>query len=446
MAKLNKTSSGLLFFDDFSEQTLMWTLSPSDAVTSVSFGDNGLQMLHNNKYIMYTIVEPKVDEYSCIVKLDHIPYNTEDIAGVIILSNTQEYAECQSFMATSPSEINNIDQTENIKQMITELLDDTNYVQWSLNDEDPSAFSDSNSTKDNIENIITDSESSSAESTFVDTIYHYIKFNKIKGKYIFFASPDGLSWIEVGNVNFQDSGVIGFFVNSTDKQEIIDNSHCYFNTFAIYSSKYLIFDGIDKEYEAEIYDENGNILLRTDNTGFANIISRINKRLIINTNTLPMPIKTATLRLFSPNNYAHTIAEYILGEETYGGDNFTIERDIGIFIDNKELNPLEMYDLGTFYRGSYYIKFDIYNNEEYIIHDVKIRVIRYSEYYNGEEEVGLALYDENQSEDKLIYNKELIIDKIQPSEGTSIFVKLIDKPIQDFYMTANSYRFKIIIE
>lgn len=437
MSKLNKTSSGLLFFDDFSEQTLMWTLSPSDATHAVSFGDNGLQLLHNSKYIMYTIVEPEIDEYSCIVKLDHKPYNLEDIAGVIVMSNTKEYAECQSFMATSPSELNNIDQTENIKQMIIDLLNEANYVQWSQNDEDFPEFSIDDGTSDG---------SDSSDGTFVDTIYRYIKFNKTKGRYVFWASPDGISWIEVGNTSFYDSGTIGFFINSTGNQELIDNSHCFFNEFALYNSKYLIFDGIDKGYEAEIYDENGNILLRTDNTGFANIVSRMDKRMIVNTNTLPMPIKRATLRIFSPDSYTHTIEEYLLGEDTYGGDGFTIERDIRIFRDNQELDPLEMYDLGTFYRGSYYVKLDIFNNEEYTVHDVKMKVIRYSEYYNGEAEVGLALYDENQSEDKLVYEKELIIDEIHPSEGRSVFIKLIDKPIQDFYMTANSYRFKIIIE
>ena len=61
MAKLNKTNSGLLFKDDFTEKTLMWTLSPSDA-NNVFFGDSGLQMKHNKRYVTYTIVEPSVDE------------------------------------------------------------------------------------------------------------------------------------------------------------------------------------------------------------------------------------------------------------------------------------------------------------------------------------------------------------------------------------------------
>ena len=57
-----------------------------------------------------------------------------------------------------------------------------------------------------------------------------------------------------------------------------------------------------------------------------------------------------------------------------------------------------------------------------------------------------ALYDEDRIESELVYDKEVIIDSLAPSEGRGIFMKLTDKPIQDFYLTANDYRFKIIIE
>ena len=400
MSKLNKVNSGLLFFDDFSERTLMWTQSPSDT-NAVSFGDNGLQMLHNQKYTTFTIVEPQADEYSCIVKLDHIPLNKVDIAGVIVMSNTREYAECQSFMATSPYDLNNSDQTEDIKNMITELMTNANYVQWSLNDEDFPAFSEDNGENNNEEAGNGNEENNNNNGPFVDTIYHYIKFNKTKGRYVFWASPDGYSWIEVGNVSFTDSGVIGFFLYGTHDQELIEKTHCYFNSFAIYNSKYIVIDGVDKKYEAEIYDENGTILLRTDNTGFNNIVGRTENRLVINTNTLPMPIKKPVLRIFSPTNYSVTIDQHEL-EEIYGGDTFNLERDIRAYINNQEIDMNVLYDLGTFYRGSYYVKLDIHNHEEYTINNVKVKVIRYSEYHGGESEVNIALCDENRLETDLI--------------------------------------------
>jgi hypothetical protein len=429
MSKLSKTSNGLFFFEDFSEKSLQWSLSPSDSVC-VSFGDNGLQMKHNKHYTTYTIVEPSVSEYSCIVNLDHIPRSLNDIAGILVMSSTKEYAECQSHMATGPSELGNSETLNlDIENLISKL--NSNYVQWSLNDEE----------------FLEEDEYSQSTGTgvFVDTLYHYIKINKNKYKYVFWASDDGYKWIEIGNVKFEDSGVIGFFIYGTEDKDIIDNSHCYFKTFALYKSKFMTITGIDRKQELEIYDKNGVIIMRTDNVVFSHLFSRSNKQCIINTLTLPMPIQDGTLRLYSRDNYEVTLGEYQLGD-IYGGDGFTIERDIRLYINQKEINPLELYDLGTFYHGSYYIKLDVCNHEDYILNDIIVKVIRYSEYYGGEEEIAIALYNEEQIESELQYEKQIVIDSLAPSESQSIFMKLVDKPTQGFYSTANDYRFKIIIE
>ena len=432
MSKLSKTDNGLFFFEDFSEKSLQWTLSPSDA-SCISFGDNGLQMKHNKHYTTYTIVEPSVQDYSCIVNLDHIPRDLNDIAGILVMSSTKEYAECQSHMATGPSELNNATLVNaDVENIVAKFLND-NYVQWSSDD---NVLPDDNNTNNEV---------NSGAGVFVDTLYHYIKFTKTKYKYVFWASEDGYTWIEIGNVKFEDSGVIGFFIYGTDDSDLIDNSHCYFKTFALYNSKYITITGVDRKQEMELYDEHGTILMRTDNIGYSYMVSRSNKQCVINTTTLPMPIKNAKLRMYSKSNYEVTLSEHDLGD-VYGGDNFTIERDIRLFINNKEINPMELYDLGTFYHGSYYVKIDIHNNEDYILDDITIKVIRYSEYYGGEQEVAVALYNEDQIESELKYDKQVVIDSIAPSEGRSIFVKLVDKPMQGLYSTANDYRFKIIIE
>lgn len=441
MSKLNKTSDGLFFFEDFSEQSLQWTLSPSDS-NNLSFGDDGLQIKHNKNYVTYTIVEPSVEEYSCIVNLDHIPRTLEDIAGIIVMSNTKEYAECQSYIATEPSTMVNSDIIR-LQDVIKKVVEDNNYVQYFVDDEDINI--DNSENADNLE-LSNGTIDNNAAGVFVDALYHYIKFTKNKYKYVFWASIDGYTWIEIGNVKFEDSGVIGFFVYGTKDQEILNNSHCFFKTFALYKSRYITIHGIERKQEMEIYDENGAILMRTDNIGFAHIINRSNKQCLINTIGMPMPIKNGKLRIYSKTNYENTIAEFDLGEKVYGGDSFTIERDIRLFINNQELNPLEIYNLGVFYRGSYYIKVDVYNKENYTLSDIKIKVIRYSEYYGGEESVAVALYNENQIESELVYGKEIVINGLSSNEGRSFFMKLVDKPVQNFYATANDYRFKIVIE
>lgn len=441
MSKINKTNSGLLFFDDFSEKTLMWTQSPSD-INCLSFGDNGLQILHNNNYITYTIIEPELDEYSCVVHLDHVPFNEDDIAGVIVMSTAKDYAECQSYMAHEPSEIINRDipTTDEINIMINNILNDKldNYVEYTINGEDGTIATLSEGDDATI--ISTDA------GTFVDKLYKYIKFTKEKLKYRFLASTDGHEWIEIGNTTFIDAGVIGFFLHSTEAQEVVDNSHCYFHTFTIYNSKYIVIDGIENNHEFEIYDDSGYIHIRSDDTAYTKFLSRSNKKCVIDTTTMQTPIKNAQLRIFPHGKYSATVNSFSLGENIYGGDMFTIERDIKLYINNQEIDPFELYDLGTFYRGSYFVKLDLYNNESYILNDVKVRIVKYSEYHGGEEEVAVALHNEGHVESELIYDKEVVIDSIAPSEGRSVYIKLIDRPVQDFYMTANSYRFKIIIE
>ena len=443
MANLNKTSSGLLFYDDFSEKTLMWTLSPSDA-NNLSFGENGLQLKHNKRYVSYTIVEPSVEEYSCVIHLDHVPVNRNDIAGILIMSANKKYAECQSYVATGPSELINSEQYEyEIEELVRQLMDESNYVQWFLNDEEVVALPENptESSTDRLPGTPVDET-----KPFVDVRYPYIKFTKMKTKYVFWASVDSFTWIEIGNVKFDNSGIIGFFIYGAEEEQIIRKSHCYVKNFALYNSKFITFDGITRDHECEIVDDLGNIVLRTDSIAYAHMISRSNKQILINTITTPMPIQNGILRVYPKNQYENTIGTYDLGEKVYGGDSFTLERNLKLYINGIELKPTDLYDLGTFYHGSYYIKIDIVNEDEYDIADVKLKVIAYSEYYGGEHEVAIALYKDLATESELEYSKEITIDFIHTLESKSFFMKLTDIPIQDFYMTAQDYRFKIIIE
>lgn len=449
MSKLNKTISGLLFYDDFSERTLMWQLSPSDA-DCIRFGDKGLQILHNRRYVTFTIPEPDLDEYSCIVELEHLPFNFDDTAGIIVLSSTKEYAECQTFLATGPSEIVNSNTLkDDIRELMSQVLDE------SLNDTFVTYSSDDgvNAVTSRTSVGSSGSNSNEAAGKFKDTVYRYIKFTKQKHKYMFWASEDSIKWIEVGNVKFDDSGVIGFFLYGTNNQKMIDNSHCYFKNFALYNGRYITIDGITRKYEFEIFDESGITVLRTDDIAYYGIMSRSNTRTVINTVNMPMPLKNGKLRVFKKvDDKEETMDVFNLGETTYGGDGFTFERNLKIFIDQHEVISSELFDLGTFFRGNYYIKVDIMNCEDYVVDDIKVRVIKYSEYYDGESDVMIALHDRYTNDadleyKDLEYKKELIIPEIEPSESKSIYIKLIDEDMnQGLYSVANDYRFKIMID
>lgn len=445
MARLNKSENGLIFYDNFREPTLLWTLSPSDA-NNLRFGDSGLTMLHHRRYTTFTMTEPSLQEYSCIVELDHIPRNFDDIGGVIVIANNKEYAECQSFLATGPSELGNSNLIQaDINKMIQVLLDDS-YVRYTINDgtlteypdiEDPDNTDVDNSV-DNVDNPL--------DIPFVDTFYRFIKFTKQKYKYIFWASEDGSTWIEVGNVSFESAGVIGFFIYGTTDEDIIDHSHFNIKSIAIYNSRYLTIDAISRDYDFEIFDSDGNILLRTDNIAYLHMINRSNNRCLINTATLPMPIRNATVRLYPKKQYQTTVATYHLGEETYGGDVYTLEHNIKAYIHNTEVNPTELFDLGSLARGSHRILFTLRNCEDYRITNVKLRVTAYSEYYAGSEEVELALPHDDISDSALKYQKSVEIDAIEANSEVPVYIKLTDKMLDMFYHAASIYRFKITIE
>lgn len=422
----------------------MWTLSPSDA-NNLAFEEDGLRMKHNKRYVSYTIVEPYLEEYSCIVHIDHKPVNYDDIAGIIIMSSSHEYAECQSYMATGPSELVNADSFKvDIENMMNRLLADTNFVHW---------YQDDEPVKENTPEITetpnrvpgTSVEDSLA---FIDVKYNWVKFTKMKRKYIFWASTDGYTWIEIGNVIFEGGCQIGFFIYGTEDEDILKNGHCVFKSFAIYNSKYISFQGIGREYECELIDNANHVVFRTDDVSYSYMINRSNKEILINTLVSPMPIMSGKLRIYPKHDYDNTVMSFDLGDKIYGGDTFSLERNIKLFIDNKEVSSLELYDLGDFYSGNHYIRVDVYNAEEYAISNVKISVMQYSEYYGGEEMVAIAKtpYGEQLPAPDLEYKKSITLNDIGPSQGRSFFMKLTDTPTQDFYMTAHSYRFKIIVE
>ena len=91
-------------------------------------------------------------------------------------------------------------------------------------------------------------------------VYKYIKINKVKYKYVFYASADSYNWIEVGNVKFANSGVIGFFIYGTKDQDLINNSHCYFNDFALWTV--IIFDMKQKKELLTYFKTNKDIFNR----------------------------------------------------------------------------------------------------------------------------------------------------------------------------------------
>jgi hypothetical protein len=154
--------------------------------------------------------------------------------------------------------------------------------------------------------------------------------------YTFFASADNIKWIEVGNVKFETSGSIGLFIEKSNNQDVLANSHCYVNKFALYTSKYIQINNFPQNSNFEVHDNN-RILFRSDNPNY-NILQLKDKKIVLNTTSLPMPMSDIYIRFFNEEEYNETICEYHL-QDVYGGDEFTIDTDIRFYYDDAQILP-----------------------------------------------------------------------------------------------------------
>ena len=424
MPKMTKLASGLILFDDFSVNNLIWNLSPSN-YNNVEF-NNGLRIFHNKKYTTLSILEPD-RAYSFICKLNHTPVDKTDIGGVIVMSNTTSYAECQSYMAEEPSSYNNSDRTEQvIRDYIDEKLKD--YVQYDV-DDDTVAEPDSGT------GTTVPSEPTSGDPTFVDTLYPYIKFNKQGDLYSFFASKDGSEWIEIGNTEIPDSNRIGFFLYGVN-DDVISNGSFVVQYVAMYNNNYVVFENIKTDQTIELRRKDGTVLCDINSP----FVARKSNKILIDTTNMIMPIED--IRFIALQD-GQIIYEYEI-PKLFGGDSYAYGYNLKIAVNNEEIDQEKLFYLGEFNHNDQTVKIDIYNNEDYKLTNLKVSIASYSVYHGGEEVIGISLYDENQKDYN--FTKSVVIPAINPTEGKSVLIKLTDRMIQDFYKVAGSYRFKINIE
>ena len=447
MANLVKSASGLIFHDDFSKRTLLWSLFPQEEFQRLHFTNDGLVVDYGSKYLSYMIVEPEYPEYCTILKMTHGLTDYKDIAGMIIMQSNKQYAECQSYLADEPSELNNVYYAVELRKLIELMKDEASVVFVSPTSEELPKEVYYDNYKAQYDDI----------PGFADEPYPWIKMHKVNNTYTFYASKDGYRWIEVGGVKYEACGEIGLFQHGTEDefgridQDLMENGNCVFNYFSIYNSKYIIIEGLDvNTYDIEIQDNSGHTIFQSDDPVYEYLMEWEDKQCIINTVTFPMPVDNMNVRIYKKGEYNKEYRTYEVGK-TYGGDKFQFEHDIRIFINNVEVKPDEIFDLGKFYSGNYYIPMEIRNYDEDIAYNKHIKVTRYSEYYNGDEEILMAVADDTglgklPEPDSLHYAKEVVLDSIKPTQGRTVYLKLNDRPIQDFFMTADDFRFRITID
>lgn len=449
MATLIKEEEGILYNEYFHENPLIWSLTPSET-DCLRYGEDGLRILHTNQYVTYMLQEPESrgydkgkECYCLIMHLDHTPITEEDIAGLIVMSDTNNYAEFQTYLATSPSTIGNNGENVNAGYDLG-----AHYVSYRFDDEEDESHEGGSSSSDE-ETIVNPS------TGFVDTIYKILKVikydNAIGYTYQFFASSDGFNWIEVGNFDTTRRNSIGFFLYGTKDARTLQRGKFIIHEFALYKNRYITINGINILQEFEIFDRRLNkTILRSDDTLHGQLmVSHHGNRVQIDTTHMVLPLTDAWIRIYTKGHYNDTVAQFDMDNLTFGGDIFTISYDIQLRIDNEIVPNGEPYDLGTLFTDTFRKNIVIYNNENIDLANITVSITAFSEYYNGEEVVQLAFYKENmeyQSVPPYTYKQSLMIPKLEAHTGVELVMKLSDVPKQEFYSVANKYRFKLIIE
>ena len=450
MATFVKEHSGILYDEDFNENSLLWTLSPSDE-DCLRFEKDGLHILYSDQYISYTMKEPETS-YCVITQLDHVPYNKEDNGGILLLANNQKYAECQTYMASEPSTIDN----NGANLGLTKNFDST-YVRYSI---DGKSVSPNTASSD--ENYVIPKNAQTiynSEDNFTDIVYKYLKLIKINGKikntYQFLASCNGINWIEVGQTEFEQISRLGLFLYSSDGDTLTalqNNAKFVCNRWTIYDNTNITIKGINilQAFEITESDEKDNVrtVLRSDTTPGINITQQDNT-VKINSNNILLPIRNGRIRIFPKGHYDITLGEFDMGKETFGGDVFSLNYDIRVFVDNKQVKRGEVFDIGKLYRNKYRRYIVISNFEDIPIANLKVSIVAYSDYYSGEKEVKIAIYDDSkkdQDPDQYTFTDTLTIPLIEAESDVELIMKLSDTPEQGFYTAADSYKFKILIE
>lgn len=442
MPALNKLISGLILDETFTKNSMIWTPSP-EGFNGFYFSSKGMRMVYTKTYKTYTIQEPQEDYmFSC--KIDHVPLNAKDICGVIVMRDNEDYIECQSYIAKRHSYVTNLDtNNQEIAQTVNNIIDGLNLDRFVTYQVDDGKEVWPNQ-KEWDTPPSTGTTSGSKNDTFEDVLYSYIRVVKKNNIYTFFASTDGKKWIEVGNSALSDSHRIGFFMHELgDDMCEYDNgvltekgSHFYVKNAQFYAGNLISIRNVPADATVQLV-QGSTIITETGR----NNVSRVDNDIFIDATTIYDRTlwSSPQLRLLTGGK-----AYYYTNFAIYPGDIYEFSYKILVSINGMTIPQDKLFMLDGFYDHDQVIRIDFLNQEEVTLKNIHVRISAYSVYYEGNETLGISLYDENEIEYNF-NNKVVTIDEMKPSEGKSVMIKLTDKIIQDYYKKEGQYRFKLDI-
>ena len=95
---ISKIKNGVIYTDDFSSNSLVWTITPYNS-DRFEFSSDGLTIKHGDKPMLITMPLSFNEEnkFCATIEISHKPTTDDDIAAICILADDDEYIECQSY-------------------------------------------------------------------------------------------------------------------------------------------------------------------------------------------------------------------------------------------------------------------------------------------------------------------------------------------------------------
>lgn len=264
--------------------------------------------------------------------------------------------------------------------------------------------------------------------------YKYLRIICKVEVYYFYASIDGIKWIELGNSRLPNANRIGLFLdgNSEEHQNLLVKS------MKVYSSPYASISGINASGDIiRIEDKDGNLIENVQAEGNGNVLK-------IDLKQANNPIECRVVVIDSTINTILYQSDLITID---CGDKYEETSDVIFYFNSIELNREDVYDIGILSSSDNYMLFSIFNNSDTnTLDDKLISISQYAAYSYGHEKVKIAFYEEGKNYNELDYHDELNIKRINPKETIKFILKIQRSKTDGIPVGDDTYKFKVNLE
>ena len=266
--------------------------------------------------------------------------------------------------------------------------------------------------------------------------YRYIRVIYKEEVYQFLVSEDGIKWEEAGNSRLVNSNQFGFFLDGVQEQQ---STYLLARNIKIQTSRYATIRGINS---------NGDIVIIKDADGndVSNIGYTIEKGAIkLDLSQCVNPIE---LNVKIRNGATNTTLFDSDLQYFSCGDIYETDEDVLFYIDGNLIESIDsIFNLGTLSGRVNYVDFNLLNNsDDNVLINKELSIDKFSPHSTGHEKVKIAVVEDGVDIENLDYKEVVKVDEILPKETLKCVLK-IERQGRDFIPSADSsYRFKINLE